>query len=403
MFARSRWFASLVGFLVVPFSAEPAEAQPAEPTLVARAVLPADTFAPGPPSGNFITPPPALRPVPFSSQPVQGFSALLRAGSGTFWAMPDNGFGAKENSADFLLRIYRVRPDFETKRGGSGTIAVTGIVRLRDPRRRVPFLITRAASRQRLLTGSDFDIESLRRDRRGDFWFGDEFGPFLLHTDGKGRVREAPIPLRGVKSPQNPTLLPGESPNLPRSGGFEGTAISPNGRFLYPSLEAALTTDVDQRRRFIFQFDLERRRFTGRRWQYRMEAPEHSIGDLTALDRHRLLVIERDNLQGTQARFKRIYLVDLRRADPVGFLVKREVLDLLRIRDPHLISLPARPGDIGLGDPFSFPFQTIESVLPLGRKRLLIANDNNYPFSAGRNPSRPDDNEMIVVSVPALP
>ena len=37
-------------------------------------------------------------------------------------------------------------------------------------------------------------------------WFGDEFGPFLLHTDASGTVLEAPIPLPGVQSPQNPFL-----------------------------------------------------------------------------------------------------------------------------------------------------------------------------------------------------
>lgn len=31
-----------------------------------------------------------------------------------------------------------------------------------------------------------------------------------------------------------------------------------------------------------------------------------------------------------------------------------------------------------------------------------MLNDNNYPFSAGRNPGRPDDNEAIVLRVPAL-
>jgi len=38
------------------------------------------------------------------------------------------------------------------------------------------------------------------------------------------------------------------------------------------------------------------------------------------------------------------------------------------------------------------------------RERILIANDNNYPFSDGRWAARnkPDDIEMIVVSVPAL-
>ena len=43
------------------------------------------------------------------------------------------------------------------------------------------------------------------------------------------------------------------------------------------------------------------------------------------------------------------------------------------------------------------PFVTIESVLPLDDNRLLVINDNNYPFSTGRNPSRPDDNEFVVV------
>jgi hypothetical protein len=109
-----------------------------------------------------------------------------------------------------------------------------------------------------------------------------------------------------------------------------------------------------------------------------------------------------DNAQGPAAAFKRVFLIDLREVGADGFLVKREVANLLAIRDPHGISLPARPGDFGLGDPFSFPFQTIESILPLSGSRLLLADDNNFPFSAGRNPTRPDDTELIIVKVPAL-
>jgi len=46
----------------------------ADTILKGFAVLPADTFADGPPSGNFITS--NTRPVPFPSQPVQGFSGV---------------------------------------------------------------------------------------------------------------------------------------------------------------------------------------------------------------------------------------------------------------------------------------------------------------------------------------
>jgi len=40
----------------------------------------------------------------------------------------------------------------------------------------------------------------------------------------------------------------------------------------------------------------------------------------------------------------------------------------------------------------------------LGGERLLIASDNNYPFSDGRwvARDRPDDTELIVVHAPAL-
>jgi hypothetical protein len=78
-------------------------------------------------------------------------------------------------------------------------------------------------------------------------------------------VLQAPIPLPGVKSPQNP-FLGTETPNLPRSKGFEGMAIAVNGKTLYPMLEGALATDVDQTRLIINEFDLRRRTYTGQQW-----------------------------------------------------------------------------------------------------------------------------------------
>ena len=76
-------------------------------------------------------------------------------------------------------------------------------IQLRDPDHRISFpSSTRPPERN--LTGGDFDIDPFA-DRRRAFWFGDEFGPFLLHTDSQGRLLEA-LPAPGVKSPQNPTL-----------------------------------------------------------------------------------------------------------------------------------------------------------------------------------------------------
>jgi len=280
----------------VPEATGPALQEPAatvlphQPTLVARAILPADEHQPGPPSGAFIAPDNGVVP-PFPGQPIPGFSAILDAGQGTFLAMPDNGFGSKTNSPDFLLRLYHIRPDFRTASGGSGAIEVLGFVQLRDPDGKVPFPLQRA---DRLLTGADFDLESVRRARNGDLWFGEEFGPFLLHTDATGKVLEAPYELSGVQSPQNPFLADPDGWTLRASRGFEAMAMDVDGGTLYPVLEGALRADADLRRRIIHEFDLRTGAYTGRTWEYRVDAgfTDALVADMTALDRHRFVVIE---------------------------------------------------------------------------------------------------------------
>lgn len=366
--------------------------------LLGRAVLPADTSANGPPSGaalgsnpiNGVTP-------PFARQPVQGFSGILAAGRGEWRAIPDNGYGRKESSADWLLRIYRVRVAFEKTPGKGGGASVRSFVDLRDPNRMLPFALVRA---DRHLTGADVDPESILEGPDGSFWIGDEFGPWMLHFDRAGRLLEPPVSLSGVKSPQNPELAGGEAPTLDRSKGFEAAALASNRRFAYAFLEGALLADTDQRRRFVYELDLERSRFTGRRWAYRTEDRDWLVADAKLLDDRRLLVMERDDFEGAGVKFKRVYEVDLGARDPDGFARKRELVDLLDLSDPAGISLPAEPGDRGLGQDFSFPLRSVESILPLSRGRLVVANDNNYPFDVGRHDGRIDGNEWIVVSAP---
>ncbi len=371
-------------------------------TLTGRAVLPAVTFAPGPSSGKFIGPGPFSGSIPpfLDKQPIQGFSGALDRGDGTFEVMADNGFGAKDNSADFHLRVYTVRPNFATASGGSASVTVERFVELTDPKRRSGFPIQNENVLGRVLSGADFDIESIQRGRDGSLWIGDEFGPFVLHVSASGELLDAPFPTPDVQSDSNP-FIPAGSGNLPNSRGFEGMAISPDGRFLYPMLEGALKTDPDPKLTLrIFEFDTLAKGFTGRLWHYRLEDPSNALGDLQSINDHELLVIERDGAQGPAAALKKIFRIDLSQIDAEGFVTKIELLDLLDIADLHGISTstpPPRPGDFGLGDTFRFPFVTIEDVVVLSPAEFLVVNDNNFPFSAGRNPSLPDDNEFIRV------
>ncbi|MGI8595280.1 MAG: esterase-like activity of phytase family protein [Solirubrobacteraceae bacterium] len=387
-----------LGASTLPAGAAP---QPSEDFLRKRAILPAEATAPAPWNG---APNAEPAPAPGSSQPVGGFSALLDApGRDVYWAMPDNGFGSKQNSRSFILRVYRIRADWETARGGEGDVEILDWIQLSDPEERIPFKIVREGSEDRILTGGDFDPESMRIAPDGTLWFGEEFGPFLVHTDATGKVLEAPIPARGVRSPQYPGFTPEDEPraNLSPSNGFEGMALSTDGKKLYPALEGPLRTDSDKTRRWIYEFDLRTERYTGKRFQYRVADASYLISDFTALGDGRYVVLERDNFENAAAVHKRAFVIDLGRVGPDGFLIKREVLDLLSIRDRTGISAPPRPGDFGIGDPFKMPYVTIEAVLPEGDQRLVIVNDTNFG-SRGRNRDLPDYSDLINVRVPEL-
>jgi hypothetical protein len=382
---------TLITLAVAALTAAPAAAHDRDPSLKARAILPADATWPAPfPAATNTEPAPA----PGSVQPVGGFSALLKGPHGSYLAMPDNGFGSKANSHSFLLRVYQVKLD-------RGDARIQGAISLHDPNHRIPFKLINDATRERYLTGGDFDIESFRIDRRGTLWFGDEFGPFLLHTDASGRVLEKPIPLPGVRSPDYPADYPAPVPaaNLASSNGFEGMAISPDGRTLYPTLEGPLADDADKTIRRSFTFDIDKRRYEKGYRVYHVADPSFLVSDLTALDSKRFVSLERDNFQGPAAVHKQAFVVTPHR----GALDKREVLDELHIADPARISLrgPVWPGDFGLGDPFAMPYQTIEAVLPVARDELAIVNDTNFG-STGRNPSVPDYSDFIRVKVPAI-
>ena len=411
--------------------------------LTGFAVMPANTFAEGPTSGQFAGPGAGGNALPLvNKQPVQGISAVLAGPTeDSFYVMPDNGFGAKTNSADALLRIYAVKPEFTvwTRRGlrGSGTVApvsfgsgralasfsADSFITLSDPDRRLGFSLVAdqvtypngsntipvdpSIRAFRLLTGADFDIESVRRDRRGHLWFGEELGPFLVETDARGRVLRSEVHLPNVllpgstttgaevMSPQNP-FLGSLTPNLGSSRGFEGMAVSPSGRFLYPLLEGTVTGDdgingTSGKNLRISKFDTRTQSYTGDTWLYQLEAQGTNIGDMTAINDHQFLVIERNGATATTSGtpFKKIFVADLAGVPSGGFANKTELVDLMNISDPHDLN-----GDGATV--FTFPYVTIESVLILDPSTLLVINDNNYPGTGGRD-TNSDHTEFLKI------
>lgn len=401
--------AAVATAVVALFAAPMAHA--ASASLEGWALMPANTFADGPTSGQFASGA-GGNPLPLlNKQPVQGFSAVLAGPTaGSYLFMPDNGFGAKENSGDALLRMYAVTPDFKTATGGTGTVSAANFktgaamagftsgsyIGLSDPNNLLSIKVQADYSRyynsatnplvdasirsNRLLTGADLDIESVRKDKNGNLWFGDEFGPYLVKTNANGEVLRREIGMLGVASPQNPAVVNGTiSATLGRSNGFEGMAINTNGDRLYTLLEGTVTGDAAKTLR-INAFDVNAETYTGQQWNYKLDAAGTNIGDMTAINDHEFLIIERNGATATGGGtpFKKIFKIDLNQLDASGNVSKTEVVNLMDIADPHDLN-----GDGSSA--FTFPFTTIESVLILDAHTLLVANDNNYPGIGGRN------------------
>ncbi|WP_431321956.1 esterase-like activity of phytase family protein [Rhizobium sp. YTU87027] len=364
--------------------------------------------------------------LPFDGQPVQGFSGIKTMPDGTFWTLSDNGFGSKANSSDAMLFLHQVKFDWQT-----GKVEVIKNLFLSDPDKKAPFPIVLEGAEKRYLTGADFDIESVQPVADG-FWLGEEFGPYLLKFDTEGRLTDVistKVDGKPVMSPDNPTLSVPANPtakmpvfNLKRSGGFEGLAMSKDDSKLYGLLEGALYQDdgkmesVDGHTAIrVIEFDTASKSWTGRTWFYPFEDKGVSIGDFNMLDDSTALVIERDNGAGTKdkacadpkqpkpscfeapAELKRIYKIEFNDANVGKAVRKIGYIDLLNIKDPDNKKKAGSKDGV-----YDMPFVTIENVDRVDATHIVVGNDNNLPFSAGRAVDKADNNEFSLLEVGEL-
>jgi hypothetical protein len=361
--------------------------------------------------------------LPFDGQPVQGFSGIKAMGDGTFWSLSDNGFGSKMNSSDTMLMLHHLKFDWE-----NGAVDRMATVFLSDPDKKAPFPIVMEGSETRYLTGADFDVESIQPVADG-FWVGEEFGPYLLKFDAAGKLVEVFSTIADeapVLSPDNPTVTVPANPaakmpafNLKRSGGYEGLAMSKDGSKLYGMLEGPLYTEEGKVEQVdgatvlrVLEFDVAGKAFTGRFWLYPLAEGGEAIGDFNMVDATTALVIERDNGAGVAAKacadpakpapdcfavpskVKRIYKIEMTEENVGKPVRKIGYIDLLAIKDPD--NKKRQGGGEGFYD---MPFVTIENVDLIDGERIIVGNDNNLPFSAGRALDKTDDNEFVVLNV----
>jgi hypothetical protein len=239
--------------------------------------------------------------------------------------------------------------------------------------------------------GLRLDPEGIRVSPRGTLFISDEYGPWIdeFSMDGRQIRRFAPPEKFLVTTPDGESaheLPPSNGRGRQPNHGFEGLAITPDGTKLYAILQDPLIQDgaLDAANKRIGHNCriLELTLATGatREFVYTLDAPKHGVNEMLAINDHEFVVEERDNKGGTDAKFRKLFKIDISGCKDVsatpslptdalasGAAAKTEFLDFL---DPKY-------GLAGSQMPEKIEGLAWGNDLPDGRHVLVVTTDND--------------------------
>ncbi len=311
-------------------------------------------------------------------------SGIAYTGTGNRYLMVDDR-GPGDGATEWYCRFHTF--DIEVKKGAVKPTLISTT------------LLKNAAGKQ--LVGSStafdpknrandrrFDPESIRVGRTGTVFIGEEYGPHIVEFDRDGKwLRQFDVPKKIVihKPDADPDVEDKENKTGRKSnGGFEGLAITPDGTKLYALLEKPLLQDRgdDKKGKHLRLLELPvSGKGPTREFLYVMESHKHRCNEILAVNDHQFLVIERDNEGGTDAKFKRLFLIDVAGASDSGDIeaLSEKVDDQIKpvTKKPFLDLLDPMFGLAGKTFPQKVEGLAFGPPLPDGRPLLLVTTDND--------------------------
>lgn len=250
---------------------------------------------------------------------------------------------------------------------------------------------------QQLLTWNEsgLDTEGLVRTPNGDFWLVDEYSASLVRTDSTGKVLKRYVP-QGVALPNADypvaDALPAIFSKRTANRGFEGVAITPDGKTLVLALQSPLrhpdaaTGNASRNTRFL-TFDVATEKITGE-YVYQFQpfaefktsrASEMKVSSIVAIDANNFLVDERTD------QVAKVYRIDLSKAtnilgtkwDQTATSPALEAID--NVMPQGITPLP-KSLVVDLSQFKEMP-EKIEGLSIIGANTLVVANDNDFSFS----------------------
>lgn len=312
---------------------------------------------------------------------------------GEWWGLSDRGPGGGTLAYD--TRVQRFTLDIDPVTGAISNFRVVETVRFTDggPRRTLNGLAPNPSH----ILGSSFDPEGfVVSPKNGHFLVSDEYGPSLYEFNRRGelvRVFETPanvIPRDAVTGVASHAADPTTNPAGKRSNrGFEGLAVSPDGKYAYAMLQSAMLDEGGSSgtANRIVKFDMN----TGlavAQFAYRMDGSSQGrgISAIVALNDSEFLVLERNNRGiGAGAEVsppnKRVYRINITGASDVSGINLASGAPFVPVsKDPAIfINLAANTlPELGNKSPEKWEGLTIGPRLADGTHMILAGTDNDY-------------------------
>lgn len=157
------------------------------------------------------------------------------------------------------------------------------------------------------------DTEGITRDKDGNFWISDEYGPFIVKVSPKGEILEKYGPGAGL-----PSILASRVPNR----GSEGLTMDEHG-VIYALIQSPLNVDgkTGKTAKYTRIVSLNPQTKETKMYAYPVDTGYKNpgaakIGDITSIGNGQFLMIEQGKQHGVMQNL--IYKVDLNGATPIA-------------------------------------------------------------------------------------